>query len=98
MNKDKSQNSRLDQDSKSNAKNISKSKSETKKMKILFADDEIHLQELIAAELPRMGHTVTVCPDGLTAVAAIEKERLHHCRPRHAGAQWNRCNRANQRT
>ena len=24
-------------------------------------------------ELPRMGHTVTVCPDGLTAVAAIEK-------------------------
>lgn len=43
-------------------------------MKVLFADDEIHLQELIAAELPRMGHTVTVCPDGLTAVAAIEKE------------------------
>jgi len=43
-------------------------------MKILFADDEVHLQELIAAELPRMGHTVTVCPDGLTAVAAIEKE------------------------
>ena len=24
-------------------------------------------------ELPRMGHRVTVCPDGLTAVAAIEK-------------------------
>jgi len=43
-------------------------------MKILFADDEIHLQELIAAELPRMGHAVTVCPDGLTAVAAIEKD------------------------
>ncbi|MDG1873376.1 MAG: sigma-54 dependent transcriptional regulator [Mariniblastus sp.] len=43
-------------------------------MKILFADDEIHLQELIAAELPRMGHSVTVCPDGLTAVAAIEKD------------------------
>ena len=43
-------------------------------MKVLFADDEIHLQELIAAELPRMGHTVTVCPDGLTAVAAIEKD------------------------
>ncbi|MCP4461552.1 MAG: response regulator, partial [Planctomycetaceae bacterium] len=42
-------------------------------MRILFADDEIHLQELIAAELPRMGHRVTVCPDGLTAVAALEK-------------------------
>ena len=66
MNKDKSQNSRLDQKAKSN--------SESKKMRVLFADDEIHLQELIAAELPRMGHTVTVCPDGLTAVAAIEKE------------------------
>ena len=24
-------------------------------------------------ELPRMGHRVTVCPDGLTAVAALEK-------------------------
>ncbi len=42
-------------------------------LRILFADDEIHLQELIAAELPRMGHRVTVCPDGLTAVAALEK-------------------------
>ena len=45
----------------------------TKSLKVLFADDEKHLQELIAAELPRMGHTVTVCPDGLTAVAALEK-------------------------
>ena len=42
-------------------------------LKVLFADDEVHLQELIRAELPRMGHTVTVCPDGLTAVAALEK-------------------------
>jgi two-component system NtrC family response regulator len=25
-------------------------------------------------EIPRMGHRVTVCPDGLTAVAALEKE------------------------
>ena len=24
-------------------------------------------------ELPRMGHEVTVCPDGLTAVAALER-------------------------
>ena len=44
-----------------------------KSLKVLFADDETHLQELIAAELPRMGHSVTVCPDGLTAVAALEK-------------------------
>ena len=40
----------------------------------MFADDEIHLQELIAAELPRMGHKVTVCPDGSSAVAAVEKD------------------------
>lgn len=43
-------------------------------LKVLFADDEIHLQELMAAELPRMGHTVTVCPDGLTAVKSLENE------------------------
>ncbi|MEM6329587.1 MAG: sigma-54 dependent transcriptional regulator [Planctomycetota bacterium] len=40
---------------------------------LLFADDERNLQELMKLELPRMGHRVTVCPDGLTAVAAIEK-------------------------
>ncbi len=45
-----------------------------KQLSVLFADDEIHLQELIAAELPRMGHRVKVCPDGSTAVAALEKE------------------------
>ena len=48
------------------------SKSATRPLKVLFADDEIHLQELIAAELPRMGHEVTVCADGTEAVAALE--------------------------
>src|SRR6056297_2865874 len=43
-------------------------------MHILFADDEKNLQELMRIELPRMGYSVTVCPDGLTAVAALEKE------------------------
>jgi DNA-binding NtrC family response regulator len=43
-------------------------------MHILFADDEHNLQELMRSELPRMGYSVTVCPDGLTAVAALEKE------------------------
>ena len=42
-------------------------------LKILFADDESTLQELMSMELPRMGHEVTVCPDGLTATAALEK-------------------------
>lgn len=50
-----------------------KSSNQTKSLRILFADDEIHLQELIAAELPRMGHTVTVCADGNEAVAALEQ-------------------------
>jgi DNA-binding NtrC family response regulator len=47
--------------------------SQPKPLHILFADDEVPLQELIADELPRMGFTVTVCPDGPTAVAAIER-------------------------
>ena len=51
-------------------------KSQPKSLKVLFADDESHLQDLIAAELPRMGHSVTVCPDGSTAVAAMESERF----------------------
>ena len=48
-------------------------KTKTPSLSLLFADDERSLQELMKLELPRMGHTVTVCPDGLTAVAAIEK-------------------------
>ena len=42
-------------------------------LKILFADDEVPLQELMKNELPRMGHEVTVCPDGNTAAAALER-------------------------
>lgn len=48
--------------------------SNTPGMHILFADDERNLQELMRTELPRMGYRVTVCPDGPTAVAALEKE------------------------
>jgi len=40
----------------------------------LFADDERSLQELMSLELPRMGHEVTVCPDGSTAVAALKRQ------------------------
>ena len=43
------------------------------RLKLLFADDEKSLQELMRLELPRMGHEVTVCPDGRTAVAALER-------------------------
>lgn len=41
-------------------------------LKILFADDETSIQELMRIELPRRGHEVTVCPDGLTAVSSLE--------------------------
>lgn len=43
------------------------------RLKLLFADDEASLQELMSLEIPRLGHEVTVCPDGHTAVAALEK-------------------------
>ena len=53
-----------------------KSKQETQPsqgLRVLFADDEPSLQELMRIELPRLGHEVTVCPDGVTAVLALER-------------------------
>jgi DNA-binding NtrC family response regulator len=44
-----------------------------KPMRILFADDEPSLQELMRIELPRLGHEATVCPDGRTALAALDR-------------------------
>jgi DNA-binding NtrC family response regulator len=42
-------------------------------MRILFADDEPSIQELMRIELPRLGHEATVCPDGTTALAALDR-------------------------
>src|SRR3954454_4896102 len=42
-------------------------------LRVLFVDDERSLQEFMRAELPRLGHEVTVCPDGRQAVKALEK-------------------------
>jgi DNA-binding NtrC family response regulator len=39
-----------------------------KGLAVLFADDEEALQDLMSMELPRMGHSVSVCPDGPSAV------------------------------
>jgi DNA-binding NtrC family response regulator len=36
-------------------------------------DDERSLQEFMRSELPRLGHDVTVCPDGRAALKALEK-------------------------
>ncbi len=42
-------------------------------LRILFADDEAHLRDLMQMELPRLGHEVTVCHDGTAAIRALEK-------------------------
>jgi two-component system NtrC family response regulator len=47
-------------------------------LSVLFADDEESLQELMSLELPRMGHTVTVCPDGPSAINEA-KTRQYDC-------------------
>jgi DNA-binding NtrC family response regulator len=44
-----------------------------KSLRVLFADDEASLQEFMRTELPRLGHEVTICPDGKAAVKAVEK-------------------------
>jgi DNA-binding NtrC family response regulator len=36
-------------------------------------DDEKSLQEFMRSELPRLGHDVTVCPDGRAALKVLEK-------------------------
>jgi len=50
--------------------------SSSSNMHILFADDESALQELMRKELPRMGYRVTVCPDGITALETLKRERI----------------------
>ena len=48
-------------------------KQHAKAMRILYADDETSIQELMRIELPRLGHEATVCPDGATALAALDR-------------------------
>lgn len=45
-------------------------------LRILFADDEKSLQEFMRSELPRLGHEVTVCPDGRAALKVLEKGKF----------------------
>ncbi|MBT4885969.1 MAG: response regulator, partial [Planctomycetaceae bacterium] len=42
-------------------------------LRVLFADDEPSIQELMRLELPRLGHEATICPDGLTAMAVLDE-------------------------
>ncbi len=52
------------------------SKLQPKGLRILFADDEEALQDLMSMELPRMGHSVTVCPDGESAVRESQEHQF----------------------
>jgi len=45
-------------------------------LRILFADDECVLRELMKSELPRMGHQVTVCADGNEAVRLLTAKQF----------------------
>ncbi|HEY1381471.1 MAG TPA: sigma-54 dependent transcriptional regulator [Gemmataceae bacterium] len=47
-----------------------------KSLRVLFVDDEQSLQEFMRSELPRMGHEVTVCPDGRAAVRELAKTKF----------------------
>lgn len=42
------------------------------RLRVLFVDDEAMIREVMRIELPRMGHDVTVCEDGETAIEAID--------------------------
>ena len=45
-------------------------------LRVLFADDEPSIQELMRLELPRLGHKATICPDGLTALAVLDENEF----------------------
>ncbi|MEC7294562.1 MAG: sigma-54 dependent transcriptional regulator [Planctomycetota bacterium] len=54
----------------------SKDFSSGRSLRVLFADDEPSIQELMRLELPRFGHEVTICPDGATALAVLEQSEF----------------------
>lgn len=61
---------------KTNPLKVVHAESEAPRMRVLFADDEPSIQKLMQSELSRMGYAVAVCPDGLTAIAALEKSEF----------------------
>lgn len=46
----------------------------TAKLRVLFVDDEPSLRELMKHEIPRMGHDLTMCENGETALQAVDKQ------------------------
>lgn len=49
------------------------SHSVSQKLRVLFVDDEAAIRDVMRLELPRMGHDTTICEDGKSAIAAIDK-------------------------
>lgn len=45
-------------------------------LSVLFADDEVSLQKVIALELPSMGYQVTVCGNGLEAIRLLKENKF----------------------
>ena len=44
------------------------------KLRVLFVDDEQPIRTLMANELPRLGHEVTICADGEAALKTLENQ------------------------
>ncbi len=49
------------------------SASSGERLRVLFVDDETPIQNIMRIEIPRMGHDVTICEDGETAIKAIDE-------------------------
>jgi CheY-like chemotaxis protein len=47
--------------------------SNVNRLRVLFADDEKSLQDVMRTEIPRLGHDVVVCPNGTSALKALEE-------------------------
>ena len=45
-------------------------------LKLLFVDDEAPIRKVMQNELPRMGHDLTVCEDGESALKMLENNRF----------------------
>lgn len=50
------------------------SANKTHTLRVLFVDDEAPIREVMANELPRMGHDAVICEDGHAAVKAMETQ------------------------
>ncbi|HEV3142638.1 MAG TPA: sigma-54 dependent transcriptional regulator [Gemmataceae bacterium] len=53
---------------------LSRTSGTHKQLRILFVDDEEHLQEFMRSELPQLGHDVMVCGNGRAALKILEKQ------------------------